>query len=130
MARKTKKNDGKRKKRAFGDGITFVMNNLSETQLEEFDGMAKDHAKMIAFMFENIVDRGLDFKLSWDDYHGCYQTSATGAWEGFPVSGYAITARSDTAHDAIAMLAYKLCVVAEFNLEAWAKDKDNRPTRG
>lgn len=114
----------KREKLPYGS-IEFVLNNLDEGQEQELDNFEKNPPDLSAFM-SDCIDKGLDIKLSHNDYSGGYQAVATGAWKGFPSSGFAASgfSRSD-AMDALFVLWYKVAVVCQFDLSS-AKGRETR----
>lgn len=130
MTKKTKKADSKRKKIAYGAGLVWVANNLSEEQLKHADEIAPDTAEIIEFMLSS-VDAGLDIKVGWDDYSNCYQAVAIGSWSDFPSSGYAVSARSSRdVLDALVLVWYKVMVMAQGELSSLPSAKEEDDMRG
>lgn len=119
----------KRTKRKFGDKLEFVVNNLSAAQLEEFDAI-KDKMSLVDELLSNAVDKGFDVKIAYDDYSKCVQTTAIGNWNGFDNAGLATSARSDDVWDALGILAYKVCVICEWNLAPFTESGIERNIRG
>lgn len=130
MAAKKKASDGKRKKRAFGSKLTWLLNNLSEEKLNHADELSPTSDTLLEFLMA-AVDAGLDIKVGYDDYSGCYQAVAIGAWDGFPSAGYAVSARSNRdCSDALTLIWYKVVVMADGDLSTLPSDRDVDDMRG
>jgi hypothetical protein len=129
---KGKKSDkkSKRKKRSFGDKITWVLNNLSVTHLDTLDERYPNADQIMDF-FLACIDSGLNVTVSWDDYSGGYQATAIGNWEGFANSGYGVSGRSSRdCHDALAIIWYKIAICAEGDLSSMPSDREEEDMRG
>lgn len=130
MAKKKQEPTSKRKKRAFGSKLVWLLNNLSEEKLAHADAVSPSTEELLEF-FMGAVDSGLDIKITWDDYSSCYQASAIGAWDGFPSAGYAVSARSSRdCGDALALVWYKVVVMADGDLSTLPSDRDVDDMRG
>lgn len=125
-----KKEKSKRVKRLFGASMKWVINNLSASQLKDLDERYPDAETILQFLLE-CSDSGLDVKTSWDTFSGCYSANAIGAWEDTPNSGYAASGRSARdVHDALAVVWYKLVIVAAGDLSSVLDEDQAENLRG
>lgn len=130
MAQKKKDKNSKRIKRNFGAKLVWLLNNLSEEKLAHADEIRPTDAAVLDF-FLHAVDSGIDIKVTWDNFSECYQASAIGSWDGFPSAGYAVSARSARGtHDALALIWYKVVVMADGDLSSLPSDQDVDDLRG
>lgn len=130
MAVKKQKRESKRVKRSFRASLIWVIDNLSKEKMKHADEITPSDSTLIQFLLEG-VDNGLDIKVSWDAYSNCYQATAIGAWEGFPSAGYAVSARSNRdSGDALALVWYKVVIVADGNLSSVPTEKEEDEMRG
>lgn len=131
MSKEKKRSEkSKRKKRNFGEALTWVLNNLSVSQLDMLDERYPDASQIMDF-FLACVDSGLNVTLAWDDYSGGYQATAIGAWEGYANSGYAVSGRSSRdCHDALAIIWFKIAICAEGDLSSMPSEKEKDDMRG
>lgn len=121
MAKPTKKseasNSSVREKLPFGD-VKFVLNNLDDGQISELDLYEDKHPDLYGFL-SDCVDKGIDLKITYDKYSKGYQCVATGAWYGFPSSGFATSGFSKAgADDALFVVWYKVAIVCNFDLSS------------
>jgi len=130
MGKRKENGKSKRKKRAFGSKLIWLLNNLSEEKLTHADEIAIPAEEIMEFLME-AVDSGLDIKVGWDDHSGCYQASAIGAWDNFPSAGFAVSARSNRdCLDALVLVWYKVAVMADGDLSSLPADSDVDEMRG
>jgi hypothetical protein len=130
MSKKKSNSETKRIKRAFGSKLIWLLNNLSEDKLAHADELAPTAPTIMDFLME-AVDHGLDIKVGWDNYSECYQASAIGSWDGYPSAGYAVSARSNRdCMDALALVWYKVVIMADGDLSSLPSDKQVDDLRG
>lgn len=129
MARGKKKQDGKRQRRDFKDGLVWVANNLNEGRLEHADKLAPSAEDLFDFLLQ-AVDAGIDIKISYDTYSDCYQATAIGAWEGADSSGFGVSSRSARdVRDAVVLIWYKVAIMAEYDLSSMPTEKETDEMR-
>lgn len=130
MTTKKKKKESKREKRAYTAKLQWVSNNLSEERLKHADENAPNADALMEF-FLQAIELGLSIKVDWDNFSECYQATAIGSWEGFPSSGYAVSARSARdPHDALALVWYKVIVMGDGDLSNLMTEKEEEDIRG
>lgn len=130
MSKSKKAPETKRVKRSYGSKLIWLLNNLSEEKLNHADGIAPPAEAIMEFIME-AVDSGIDIKVGWDDFSGCYQATAIGAWENFPSAGFAVSARSGRdCLDALVLVWYKVVVMAGGDLSSLPSDQDVDDMRG
>lgn len=118
---------GKRKKLAFGN-TKFVLNNLDDGQIEDL-ATYEEHPPDLWTFLTDCVDKGIDVKVTFDNYSQGYQAIATGSWAGFPSSNFACSGFSrHSADDAIFVLWYKVAIMCQFDLSS-AEGRETRSKR-
>lgn len=113
-----------REKAPYGK-MVFVLNNLDESQIQELDAYEAHPPDLWGFL-SDCIDKGIDLKISFDNYSKGYQAIATGAWKNFPSVDYAVSGFSrHSADDALFVLWYKVAIVCQFDLSS-AAGRENR----
>lgn len=131
MATKTKKDEPKKREK-FADwkNTKWVLNNLDDEQLAAIDSMEFDTGRYLDWL-AHLVDNGMELKLGWDSYSNCYQATLTGAWKGYPNTGYAVSARSDEDfEDCVKILWGKYEFIAQGDLASCYEKPPKRGKRG
>lgn len=130
MKKQKKASSGKGDKRAYGAGLTWVANNLTEKELKHADERGITPESIMEFLL-NAVDYGIDIKVGYDAYSEAYQITAVGAYKDTPSAGFAVSARSGRdVFDALVLICYKVEVMAEFDLSTLPSEKDLDDLRG
>jgi len=83
----------------------WILNNLDESQLAKLDATEFDVGRYMDFM-SHLVDNGIEIKFTYDNWSYCYQGTLLGAWEGYPNTGYATSARSDAGFEDIVKILW------------------------
>lgn len=121
------------KKDRFTDwkNLVWVLNNLSDKELDLADAMEFDLERFGEWL-DLVIDRdGMEFKFGWDTYSGTWQGTLMGAWKGYPNAGHAVSARSSGGFaDVARLLVYKYVELALENLPSVAEEKPTRRRRG
>lgn len=119
-----------REKLPFGK-IQFVLNNLDDGQVAELDAFENNPPDLYAFL-SDCIDKGIDLKISFDNYSKGYQAIATGAWKHYPSADFACSGFSrHSADDALFVLWYKVAVVCQFDLSSAAgRETRSKKDRG
>lgn len=127
----TKKKPVTRKRLSSFTGLKWTLNNLTEDDLERADAMDFDLERFGEWLDILIDQQGMEFKFAFDAYSKCPQMTLIGAWEGYPNSNYAISARSsDGFADCARLLVFKFDVIAQGDLAAVFVEPTNRRMRG
>lgn len=113
------------------DKIQYVFNNLSKSELDEFD--QSPHANLnvvdLSSELQRLVEKGFKVAIKWDTYRGNgIQITATCDETDYPSSGYATSARSSDVRDALSILIYKIAVLADYDLSSF--DNEWKELRG
>ncbi len=120
----------KRARRSYGVKLQWRLNHLSEAKINDADERSPSPNDLLEFL-TSAVDAGLDVKVSWDDFSSCYIASAVGAWDGFDSAGYAVSARSGRdCLDALALVWYKVVILADGDLSSIPSDTESDDMRG
>lgn len=118
-----------RKKIPFGD-IQFVFNNLSKSQLAEYDKVAIEATQLIDALCD-FAEEGGKIGMKFDDYTGAgYVCTVTFDTSGYTNAGLAMSARGADVKDALGILYYKYFVVASRDINAWAYSEGEDMLRG
>lgn len=134
MPRKTTKDtdkvQGKRKKFTDWKGTKWVLNNLDDEQIALIDNTEFDAGRYMDWV-TYLVDNGMKLTLDYDDWSECYQATLLGAWEGFPNTGYAVSARSDDGYeDCLKILWGKYEFIAQGDLASCYEKPKSKRKRG
>lgn len=113
------------------DKIQYVFNNLTKDELNTFD--KSEHCKpdldTLMSNLHRLIESGFKLSAKWDSYSGNgIQLSAVCNETGKPSSGYATSARSNDLYDALAILLYKIQVLADNDLSSF--DNEWKEYRG
>lgn len=112
-----------RKQVPFGQ-ITWVMNNLSATELAAYDALEKDYVNVFADL-NRLMESGWKLSCKWDDKSSAHQATLIAGYEDMENAGFALSARSDDLLDAIGIVWFKFEVIAQADLSEYKVDKDN-----
>lgn len=119
MARK--KATTARKPIPFGE-ITWVMNNLTASELAKYDALEKDYSAIFADL-NRLMEQGWKLSCKWDDRSGAHQATLIAGFADMENAGFALSARSDDLLDAIGIVWYKIEVVAQNDLSEYKVDQ-------
>lgn len=109
--------------------VQWVLNNLSETELQEMDGLGLDLPAVMEKIGEMVGD-GWKISARYDDYSDAVQVTATMLTTGNLNAGLAISGRSDDLADCFLIVAYKFFYVAEGDLKQYSQEPGGRRVRG
>lgn len=125
------KKAGTKKERVDFKTLVWVLNNLTEDDLDRADAMDFDLERFGEWL-DTLIDReGLEFKFGWDSYSNTWQGTLMGAWKGFRNSSHAVSARSSGGFSDVArLLVFKFDAIAQGDLPAMAEVKEKRRQRG
>lgn len=127
----SKKSPKPRKRITDFKSLKWVMNNLSETDLAHVDAMSVDPERMYEWIETLVTEQGMDCSVRWDTYSKCLQVNLVGAWQGFPNTGYAVSARSSLGMlDALKILYWKYAEICHDELSSVYEERRSGPRRG
>lgn len=131
MANKTKKSeDGTMEYRKYGEEISFVLNNLDETDKAKLDNTPLD-AEVLFQMHDKAHEMGFCCTTKFDAYSKCWQATLVCNGKGMLNVGLAVSGRSNLGvSDAMFVAYYKLFYVANGDLTKWRVPMRQRNTRG
>src|SRR3989304_9080016 len=95
----------------FGN-ITWVLDNLSKNELEDYDKRNVQATELMTFV-QRMTETGWRMSVKWDDKSKAQQVSFVQSRYEFPNAGFAFSSRSDDWLDAIGLCWYKFTVVSE-----------------
>lgn len=125
-----KKTTGKRKKFVDWKNTRWVLNNLDDEQIAIIDATDFDTGRYMDW-FSHLIDNGMKLTMDYDDWSECYQATLLGAWDGYPNTGYAVSARSDDGfEDCVKILWGKYEFIAQGDLAACYEKPKKRGKRG
>jgi hypothetical protein len=104
----------------FGN-IQWVLNNLSKSELEDYDKRDIKAADLVSWV-QRMIETGWRQSIKWDDKSSAVQVTFIQARYEYPNAGFAFSARSDDWLDAVGICWYKYDVIAkgmlsEFSVE-------------
>lgn len=121
------RNDKKAPNKLAWNEITYVINNLTQKDMDIVDDMDITVDVINNFMTEQ-VEGGGQFKLSYDyEYGDCPNLSLVFYYDDYPNSGYGVSARGKDFDHCMKILLYKFFEVAKGQLFAVSDAK--RSTR-
>lgn len=112
-----------RKAIPFGE-ITWVINNLTATQLAEYDALEKDYSIIFADL-NRLLEKGWKMSCKWDDRSSAHQATLIAGYSDMENAGFALSARSDDLLDAIGIVWYKIEVIAQSDLSEYRVDNSH-----
>ena len=104
------------------DKIQWVFNNLSDGELEMFDNNPLSYPQ-ISDGIHRLIESGFKLSLKFDAFSECIQITAVCNEPEHENSGLATSARGSDAFDAMALLVYKILVIAEGDLRPYVEEK-------
>ena len=94
----------------FGN-VQWVLNNMSKSELEDYDGRDIKAADMVSWV-QRMVEAGWRQSTKWDEKSSAVQVTFIQTRYEYPNAGYAFSARSDDWFDCIGLCWYKYNVIA------------------
>lgn len=91
--------------------ITWVLNNLTTKELEQYDENPPEASELVSFM-QRSLETGWKVSIKWDSKSECIQVSFVQGRFEYPNAGFAFSARSDDWLDALGLCWFKYTVVA------------------
>ena len=109
--------------------VTWVINNLTQKDLDIVDDMDVGLEHIQAF-FDEQIDCGGQFSFKHDYYSDCPQLSLMFLETGNHHTGYALSARGADFTHCAKIIMYKFYEVAQGDLTALSDNRQNRPKYG
>jgi hypothetical protein len=110
------------------DKIQWVFNNLSTGELEMFDNNPLTLAQTLDGV-HRLIEMGFKLSMKWDAFSETIQVTAVCNESVQENSGLATSARGNDAGDALALLVYKILIIAEGDLRPYI-ETSKRSNRG
>lgn len=102
--------------------IVWCFNNLSASQLETYDANPLPYPEIMEGLHQ-LVELGFKVSIKWDDYTDCPMATAVCNQSGAINNGLATSARGSDFTDCLALLVYKILLVAQGDLTTFADEK-------
>lgn len=112
-----------RKPIPFGD-IQWVMNNLTDKELAQYDALEKDFVSIFAD-FNRMLEAGWKLSTKFDEKSSAFQATLIAGFQDMENAGFALSARSDDLLDAIGLVWFKFEVLAQADLSEYRVDKSH-----
>lgn len=127
----TKNKKSKRQRITDFANMTWVLNNLTNDELDQADAMEFDLERFGEWLDMLIERDGMEFKFGWDNYSSTWQATLMGAWQGFRNSGYALSARSSAGFaDCARLVVFKYDTICVGDMPAVAGEVKEARKRG
>lgn len=102
--------------------VTWVLNNLSKSELEQYDENPPEASEIFSFL-QRMVETGWKVSQKWDYDSKCVQVTFIQNRLEYPNSGFAFSARSDDWTDALGLCWYKFTIIANGVLADFGVDR-------